>query len=95
MDQIQETQRRREELDVLVEQSPSYLVKCYECPVQTPCSHGDTVLASRAEVEAVGHTPDYRVSEVIATLEAMKKIGQSCPLLNGCDHLFSKGERRR
>ena len=90
---MDEYEERRKELDTLVEQSPGYLVKCYECPVQTPCSYSDPALASRAEVEAAIHVPDYRLSEVIDFLEAMKKIGKSCPLLHGCDHHFSKRDR--
>ena len=93
VDGLTNEERRREELDTLVEQSSSYLVRCYECPVINPCSYGDEVLALRAEIEVKLPVADYRLSEVIDTLEAMKKIGRSCPLLNGCDHHFKKRDR--
>ena len=95
VDGLTNEERKREELDTLREQSSSYLVRCYECPVQIPCSYEDEKLSWRAELEAASGMPvaDYRLSEVIDTLKAMKKIGKRCPLLNSCDHKFGKRDR--
>ena len=87
-------EEKRKELDALIEQAPSYLVRCYECPVINPCSHSDEVRALSANILTHVVVTKYMLSDAIDTLKAMREIGKKCPLLNGCDHHFSKRERR-
>ena len=83
-------EERRKELDALVEESSTYIVRCYECPVRVPCSYADDEIAWNAELTASLPVSDYNLNDAIGTLEAMKKIGKACPMLHGCDHTFGK-----